>query len=560
MRFIMAISFILLANSLSAQCNNDREGSQLARGVIFADNNGNGRRETDEAGIAGVALSNGCDVVISNTDGRYEISVAPTEIIFLTKPADYSVPVDESNVPQFFYRHYPSGIPAQIAGTSVEWLWPVTEATGPLPASIDFPLIPAESKIEFLAHGFADTQARYETGQDMVREDLVNPLIDNPFGVQFGLTVGDVVFDNLELYDRHKSMMSLMGIPQWYLPGNHDMNFESPNAQFANETYKKHFGPTYYSFDYGNVHFVTLNNVEYAGSGNEFSGGVYRGYISEMQMQWLRNDLTNVPKDKLIVIASHIPLITEANDGVSPVLTGPSTENFGELLKTLEPFENIYAIAGHDTSNSFKVQINHQHGWSGEPWVAHTLGEVRGSGWTRGPRDLRGVRDAMMEDGNPNGFYVLKFNNVELTPEFIPFPSGSDGTNRLRIMLDPPMTLSEVSGIHRGSMQAGTKLVVNLFDGGIRDTVKASIDGGEEILMSYRVRLDPFIERLYEEFRNTDDAYPTPDRSSHIWELAIPDNLNNGLHRIVVKSTDEFGQTQRGTFTFELEHTDATNF
>ena len=124
----------------------------------------------------------------------------------------------------------------------MEWLWPVTEATGPLPTSIDFPLIPAESKIEFLAHGFADTQARYETGQDMVREDLVNPLIDNPFGVQFGLTVGDVVFDNLELYDRHKSMMSLMGIPQWYLPGNHDMNFESPNAQFANETYKKHLG------------------------------------------------------------------------------------------------------------------------------------------------------------------------------------------------------------------------------------------------------------------------------------------------------------------------------
>ena len=263
-------------------------------GVVFADINGNGRRETNETGIAGVALSNGCDVVISDGDGRYEISVAPTEIIFLSKPANYSIPVDES-CPTIFLQALSRRNPSQTAGTSVEWLWHVTEATGPLPTSIDFPLIPAESEIEFLAHGFADTQA-YETGQDMVREDLVNPLIDNPFGVQFGLTVGDVVFDNLELYDRHKSMMSLMGIPQWYLPGNHDMNFESPNAQFANETYKKHFGPTYYSFDYGNVHFVALNNVEYAGSGNEFSGGVYRGYISEMQMQWLRNDLSHVPK------------------------------------------------------------------------------------------------------------------------------------------------------------------------------------------------------------------------------------------------------------------------
>ena len=120
MRFLLAISFILAANSLSAQCDYDKVGSQLARGVVFEDDNNNGSREASEIGIAGVALSNGCDVVISDGNGRYEISVAPLNIIFLSKPADYSVPVDDSNVPQFFYRHYPSGIPAQIAGTSVE--------------------------------------------------------------------------------------------------------------------------------------------------------------------------------------------------------------------------------------------------------------------------------------------------------------------------------------------------------------------------------------------------------------------------------------------------------
>ena len=335
---LLAISIIISANPALARCNSDRPGAQTAQGVVYADTNNNGMRESYEIGIANVALSNGCDVAISNSDGRYEISVAPTEIIFLSKPANYLVPVDETNVPQFFYKHYPNGTPAQIAGTSVEWMWPVIEATGPLPTSVDFPLIPMESEIEFLAHGFADTQAQYETGQDMIREDLVNPLINNPFGVEFGLTVGDVVFDNLELYDRHKAMMGLMGIPQWYLPGNHDMNFESPNAQFANETYKKHFGPPYYSFDYGNVHFVALNNVEYAGAGNEFSSSVYRGYISAVQLQWLRNDLAQVPMDKLIVIASHIPLIAEADDGVSPILTGPNTENFVELLEILEPF------------------------------------------------------------------------------------------------------------------------------------------------------------------------------------------------------------------------------
>lgn len=31
-----------------------------------------------------------------------------------------------------------------------------------------------------------------------------------------------------------------------------------------------------------------------------------------------------------------------------------------------------------------------------------------------------------MEDGNPNRFYLLKFGDVELVPEFIPFPFPAD--------------------------------------------------------------------------------------------------------------------------------------
>jgi hypothetical protein len=536
-----------------AQCNNTRADAEIARGTVFLDANQNLLKEPVEFGVAGVVVSNGCNTVLTDSAGDYQISLAPTEILFISKPADYSTPVDENNIPQFFYRHYPNGTPNEITGTSVEWLWPVIEPTGILPDSIDFPLFPSTMANEnFLAHGFADTQAQYGTGQDMVREELVNPLIGNPYGAKFGLTVGDVVFDNLGLYERHKAMMGLMDIPQWYLPGNHDMNFESPNGYFANETYKKHFGPTYYSFDYGNVHFVMLNNVEYAGEGKEFGRSEYRGYINPIQLQWLQSDLNHIPPEKLLVIASHIPLIAEADDGISEPTAGPNTENFSELLQILEPFEHIYGLAGHDTSNSFKVEVNHNHGWTGSPWIAHTLAEVRGSGWVRGPKDLRGVRDAMMEDGNPNGFYVLKFNNTKLTPEFIPFPSGPDGTNRMRIMLDPIIDQAEGSSIHRGSLSDDTKIVVNLFDGGVRDMVWASLDGAADQLMTYTVRTDPFIELLFEEFLNSDDAYPTPDRSSHIWELPLPAGLNIGLHHIVVSSTDEFGQTQQGTFSFEI--------
>jgi hypothetical protein len=548
------IGLVYFVPTVQAQCGISNESTEVAKGVVYEDTNPDGRHNSSEPGVANVSVSNGCNLVLTNADGYYEISLAANQILFISQPSGYVVPVDSNNLPRFFYSHYPNGSPTAIAGTSVEWLWPVIEPTGPLPESIDFALHKLSSReVRFSAHAFADPQASSDQGEDMLREDLINTLLGNPFDAKFSITVGDVVFDNLGLYDRHKEMIGLIGIPQWNLPGNHDMNYESPNAHYANETYKKHFGPIYYSFNYGNAHIVALNNVEYVGAGQRGSNSSdYRGFISDDQMMWLEQDLANVPNDKLIVIATHIPLIAEASDGsAGSRITGPNTDNFSELLDILRPFTNIYGLAGHDTSNSWKVEINHNHGWTGQPWLAHTLAEVRGSGWTRGPRDLRGVADAMMDDGNPNGFYLLKFDDVTLVPEFIPFPYGREAAQRLRIVLDPALDTTE-SGINRGLLLANTKVVVNLFDGGERDEVSLSLDGGRQVSMDYVVRSDPFMERSYQQYADTDDAFTRPVASSHIWEYSLPENLMPGLHNVVVESEDEFGQHQRGVFTFEL--------
>lgn len=544
---------LFLASPVFANCNFSEDSEEIIRGSVFIETNDNNRRDRFEAGIEGVSVSNGCEVVQTDGGGNYRIPIHGTQILFISKPAEFDLPLDDSNIPQFFYRHYPDGTPKEIAGTSIEWAWPVIEPTGPLPSVMNFGLIQREqSANQFTAHAFADSQAMYEIDQDMLREELVNPLIGNPYEVEFGITVGDVVYDNLGLYNRHKAMMSLMEIPQWNLPGNHDINFASPDAIFANETFKSHFGPTYYSFNHGNVHFVALNNVEYAGDGEQFGNSDYRGYIPEHQLEWLEQDLANVPPSKLIVIATHIPLISEADDGQSEPHSGPSTENFSRLLEILEPFSNIYGIAGHDTSNSWKTEVNHDHGWQGQPWIAHTLAEVRGSGWYKGLSDARGVRDSIMEDGNPNGFYVLKFDDTAVTPDFIPFPFGPDAAQRLRITLDPPLSEIEVGSINRGAVQTDTKIVVNLFDGGVRDSVWASIDGGDAQMMTYAVRTDPFMEMLDRKYKDSDNEYSPPARSAHIWEMNLPDGLDEGLHSIEIQSEDEFSQKREGAMTFEI--------
>ncbi|TFH73575.1 hypothetical protein E3V39_10270 [Gammaproteobacteria bacterium LSUCC0112] len=552
---IISLSLPLLSGNASAQCGVALPGTDTARGTVFVDNNNDGILNPGDTGIANVSISNGCDVVLTDAEGRYEIDIAALQILFISQPTGYTVAVDQNNVPAFYYRHYPDGTPALIDGHAVQWRFPVVDATGPLPSAINFPLTQIiDASTQFDAHAFADTQARTDLDQDKLREDLITTLIGNPFSAEFGITVGDVVYDNLELYDRHKQMMSLMDMPQWYLPGNHDLNFESPDARFADETYKLHFGPTYYSFNYGKVHFVALNNVEYAGDGQQLDGGErYRGYIHDDQLYWLERDLAHVPTDHLIVIASHIPLVSEADDGSgSEPATGPQTANFAALLKILEPFEHIYGIAGHDTSNSWKVEVDHDHGWHGQPWIAHTLAEVRGNGWQTGLADARGVNDALMQDGNPNGYYLLRFNDVEVIPEFKPFPFGPDANQHMRITLDPLLTEHSDGSIHRGELQGNTNVVVNLFDGGVRDKVWMSLNKGDRQAMTYTVRSDPFMEQLYERLQGTDQAIGRPTRSAHIWELPLPSNLEPGVHRLEVFSEDEFGQQHHGHFSFEI--------
>lgn len=531
--------------------------ADVARGSVFLDRNENGVRDRDEPGIPGVAISNGIDVVRTDGRGKYHIPLAPESVLFVSKPAAYDVPVNADNLPQFYYIHYPNGTPPVAT-----WKYDVIEPTGPLPREIDFPLLASKVEKEFNAMAFADPQAKTEEEQDMVREDVVNELMGNPFDAKFGITAGDVVYDTLSLYERHNRMFGQIGIPMWNVPGNHDINFESPNHKYATQTFVKHFGPTYYSFDYGQIHVVALNNVQYKGAGQgKYDNTTYRGYIPEEQLAWLKNDLEQVDRDKLILITTHIPLVTYALDGKGERYAmgdNINTVNLNKLLEILQPFEHIYAIAGHDTSNSWKVEVNHAHGWYGTPWVSHTLAEVRGNGWKTGPRDNRDVRDATMQDGNPNGYYVMRFDGTQVEPRFIPSGQKGNLNQRMRIMLDPMLEGTvdfegKVVAINRGTLVPGTKVVVNLFDGGERDSVEMSVDGGAYVPMTNVIRNDPLMVREYAKYQGTPDAFSSPQPSSHIWEYDLPYwELATGLHTIAVKSRDEFGQTAEDSFSFEL--------
>ena len=88
---------------------------ELATGFVFEDIDRNGRKERHEPGIAGVAVSNGSDVVLTRDNGSYSIAVKEGNTLFVIKPKGYKPAVNDDFIPQFYYHHKPEGSPNGFA-------------------------------------------------------------------------------------------------------------------------------------------------------------------------------------------------------------------------------------------------------------------------------------------------------------------------------------------------------------------------------------------------------------------------------------------------------------
>ena len=179
---------ILLAGcSAFAEAQNSAQAS--GKGVVFHDKNRNGTRDQGEPGIGGVRVSNGSAITVTDSDGGYSLDVDDDTILFVIKPRGWQVPMNELNLPQFYYIHKPAGSPpSRFAGVP---------PTGELPASVDFPLHPNNEPDRFEAILFGDTQPRDGKEVNYIAHDVVEDVIGTD--AAFGVTMGDIVFDDLSV-------------------------------------------------------------------------------------------------------------------------------------------------------------------------------------------------------------------------------------------------------------------------------------------------------------------------------------------------------------------------
>src|SRR5690606_11378205 len=112
----------------------------------------------------------------------------------------------------------------------------------------------------------------------------------------FGIGCGDLVYDKLELFEEYNQSVQMYNTPFFQVVGNHDLDFGGRSDSTTTETFKGYYGPTYYSWNRGEVHYIVLDDVFYLGRTG--AGTKYIGHIPEEQLAWLEQDLRLVEKGK----------------------------------------------------------------------------------------------------------------------------------------------------------------------------------------------------------------------------------------------------------------------
>lgn len=489
-------------------CSNLIAQSEKISGLVYLDENSNGKHDQEERRLPNVAISNGLEVVQTDGQGKYQISLRENGVLFVIKPPGYIPAVNEHNISQFFAYHKPEGSPNfQYEGL----------AKTILGEHHDFALRDNPDERELTVALLGDTQVEIRDDVYYVAKLVGDQLMDEE--IDFVVPLGDLVFDDLDLFDPLKRVLGKVGAPVYYVYGNHDRNYDATELDHRDETYEAHFGPSYYAFEYGSQAFIVLNNV-LPENGTRY----FEGSIDPNQLAFIGNYLKTLPSDKSIYLFMHIPLEEMSDKEV--------------LFEKFRAHPNVTVYAGHTHTQYFK-EFDQSDGWMhDQPLTELVAGAVCGAWWL-GDRDPYGVPISMMGDGTPRGYWLMDIEDT--TRSFTYRLAGNVPDKQMNIW-------TPYDFIKQLDFPPSEDIIVNVFAGNESTELRAKIGSQPWTVMQKVAAADPYYSRmviLREQAGTPEDEIPYyRDRfplSEHIWKVEVPAELDPGVHVVHVTAKNNQG-------------------
>ncbi len=429
-----------------------------------------GRITARGKGLAAVVVSDGYSVIATDRKGRFEFDPHPDAVsVFISTPAGFEF-VQEKNIS----RHYKL---IKDINLKKELKFELT------------PLSLNDDEHQFFI--WADPQVKNAKDVEKMMTQTV-PDVQKMIkaagegALLHGITVGDIVWDELKLFNDYAIAVDKMGIPFYQCLGNHDMDYRKGGDETSDDTFQQTFGPTHYSFNRGQVHYVVMDNVRYLGTDRE-----YDGFFQQNQLDWLQKDLTFVPNDKLIVLCVHIPVHKH-------------TKNNDALYALLQE-RNVHIMSGHTHYHQNIIKEN---------IFEHNHGTVCGAWWT----------GAICEDGTPNGYGVYKVKGTALSWHYQ--ATGRDSSYQMETYLS--------------DVDAGNKLLqVNIWNFDPQWKTEYFVDGVSMGSLTQFEGLDPVARKnMSGPDLPKPRGFAEPKLTRHLFKATVASSAKE----ITVHATDRFGQ------------------
>ncbi len=218
-------------------------------------------RET-KAPLSDICVTDGRNVVQTDENGAFEISLwKKAHFITVTVPAGYSTE-------NYYIR--------------------IDKSVDSYDFKLDKSEITASTEHSFIQ--ISDTEIG-ENGTGEWLDNLKKLVKENH--PAFLIHTGDICYEPGLKKHIEEMNTQTMGCTVKYVIGNHDY----VDGKYGEELYESLYGPVWYSFEVGNVHYVVTSFQ---------TGSDYKSFYNKNdRWKWLENDLRNVPDDKKVVMFNH---------------------------------------------------------------------------------------------------------------------------------------------------------------------------------------------------------------------------------------------------------------
>ena len=348
---------------------------------------------SEEGPVANVVVSDGTEVTVTDDKGIYELKSAKKwGYVFISVPSGYEVAA-EGVFPQFYQT-------LKVAADVVE--------------QKDFKLTKVDGQDRYKLFLLGDMHLANRTNDaaqfTQFTTDLNAYMAQHSGQKMYALTLGDMTWDlywyknNYALPQYRETInRQVKNLQIYHTMGNHDNDFMTTSDYDAAVKYVDCIGPTFYSFNIGQVHYVVMDNIDCSA----YDGTDSRNYVKKLsneQLKWLAKDLAYVDKSTPLLVAMHAQIYKPTSTGFAFDHDSANTE---ALLAALDGYE-VHFVTGH-THKVYNITPDDDV-VKGRDIHEHNSGAICASWWWSGNL-TPGVHVSI--DGAPGGYAIWDIDGTD---------------------------------------------------------------------------------------------------------------------------------------------------